>query len=48
MIKDMYNKFITGMRTSRNIKSEFHIIIELHQEPTLSLFRFALVMSEFT
>ena len=48
LIKDMYNKVVTSVRTNDGDTSDFSINIGLHQRSALSLYLFALVMDEVT
>lgn len=46
VIKDLYNRTITSVKTTGEITGEFPIIISLLQRSTLNPFLFALVMNE--
>lgn len=48
LIKDMYGKAITSVRTSEGITSKFPITIGLYIGSTLSSYLFALVTDELT
>jgi hypothetical protein len=48
LIKDMYDNFVTSVRTSDGDTNEFLINIGLHQGSALSPYLFALVMDEVT
>ncbi|WVZ78102.1 hypothetical protein U9M48_025865 [Paspalum notatum var. saurae] len=48
LIKDMYNKVVTSVRTTDGDTSDFPINIGLHQGSALSPYLFALVMDEVT
>ena len=48
LIKDIYNKVVTNVRTNDGDTSDFLINIGLHQESALSPYLFALVMDEVT
>ena len=48
LIKDMYDKVVTSVRTTDGDTNVFPINIELHQRSTLSPYLFALVIDEVT
>ena len=48
LIKDMYNKVVTSVRTTNGDTSNFPINIGLHQGSALSPYLFALVINEIT
>ena len=48
IIKDMYDRVVTNIRSCGGITSDFSITIRLHQETVLSPFLFAIVMDELT
>ena len=48
LIKDMYNKVITSVRTTDGDADDFPIKIGLHQGSTLSLYLCALVIDKVT
>ena len=48
IIKDMYDRVVTNVRTCEGITSDFSITIGLHQGSALSPFLFVIVMDELT
>ena len=48
IIKDIYDKVVTNVKTCGGITSDFSITIGLHQGSVLSPFLFAIVMDELT
>lgn len=46
IIKDMYERVIKNVRTTRGEISEFLVTISLHQGLTLSPYLFALILDE--
>ena len=48
LVKDMYDRAITIVKTTIGETSEFPITVGLHQGSALSLYLFALVMDELT
>ena len=48
IIKDMYEGFVTNVRTCGGLTDEFSITIGVHQGSTLSPFLFTIVMDEIT
>jgi len=48
IIRDMYNRIVTNVRTCGDITSDFSITIGLHQGSALNPFLFTIVMEELT